>query len=87
MGSPDRLCRVWLAVLSVFVLLQTPLMTHKLAMACAAAADALVGARESRREIQTLREQMRAGQQDQQRDPIVLQTSLEPITGPISGPR
>jgi hypothetical protein len=82
MGEPDRIARAWLSLITVFLVFQTPLMSHKLAMACGSALEALKGARQSRIEIQGLRDQLRANQSDQQRDPIVLETTF-----PISGPR
>lgn len=54
----DRFARLWLAVLTLFVVLQAPLMGHKLAMACAAARDALLGARLNTIEVNTLRRQV-----------------------------
>ena len=55
----DRLFRIWLAVLTVFVVFQVPLVTEKLTMACRVAAQALDAAQQNRREMDALRNQLR----------------------------
>lgn len=85
MGEPDRLARIWLGLISIFLIFQTPLMNHKLAMACGSALEALRGARQSRLEIQSIRDQLRSNEKDLKKDPLTIQTALETI--PLLGPR
>ena len=56
---PDRFFRIWLAVLTVFVVFQVPLVTEKLTMACRVAAEALSAAQQQDRELDALRNQLR----------------------------
>jgi hypothetical protein len=81
MGEPDRIARVWLALITVFLVFQAPPM-NQLAMACGSALEALKGAWKGRAEVRFLRDQPRANESDQQRDPIALETPF-----PLSGPR
>ena len=85
MGETDRLARIWLGLITIFLIFQTPLMNHKLAMACGSALEALHGARQSRIEIQGIRDQLRSNEKELKRDPITIQTAFETI--PLSGPR
>lgn len=73
---PDRLFRIWLAVLTVFVVFQVPLMTEKLTMACRVAAEALSAAQQQDRELDALRNQLR------NRTNPFLPTSFEQLSGP-----
>lgn len=74
----DRFARLWLAVLTLFMLFHAPLMSHKLALACAAATDALLGARLNTIEVNSLRRQLR----EAQRRGNSLQVSYQPFYGP-----
>lgn len=78
MADGDRVSRLWLAILTLFMVFQVPLMNHKLAMACNSALEALKGSRQTRLEVEAIRAQLRTDEKDLKRDPITIDTTLEP---------
>lgn len=68
--DPDRVSRAWLALLTVYMVFQGPLMNQKLAMACGSAMEAIKGLRQNRAELNDLRLEIQARQEEFRRDPI-----------------